>query len=208
MIGIELLPFAFPGREGLQILYHPGKPFGLFGNGIGIGRRVIKCTASLLPGVEGFPDSGEFGRSARMIIKKLELVGGLQKRLVRVLSVNVDERFTELPQLRSSNGYAVHPGPGASLDIHRAANHQHVVPRFELVGRKPPAGIFRRQELRHDIRALSAFSHDACVRPASKNKLQRIDENGLPRPGFTRQNGKALTNVQAQGLDDHKVSQA
>ena len=36
-----------------------------------------------------------------MIVQKLELIGGLQKRLMRMLPMYVNERFAEFPQLGS-----------------------------------------------------------------------------------------------------------
>ena len=76
---IEGLPFAASWRQRLQILDHPGEALGLFRNRIGVGSRVIKSAASLLPDVEGLSDGREFHGRVCMIVQKLELIGGLQK---------------------------------------------------------------------------------------------------------------------------------
>ena len=203
---IEGLPFAASWRQRLQILDHPGEALGLFRNCIGVGRRVIKSAAGLLPDVEGLSDGREFHGRTSMIVQKLELIGGLQKRLMRMLPMYVNERFAEFPQLGSRHRDAVHPGAGAALDVDRPADHQHVVARFKLVGRKPFSGALRRLKLRHDVRALSALTDDAGIRPTAENQLQSVDENGLARAGFTRQDVKAPPDIQAQGLNNHKVS--
>ena len=142
-----------------------------------------------------------------MIVQKLELIGGLPEAyLMRMLPMYVNQRFAEFPQLGSRHRDAVHPGAGASLDVDRPADHQHVVARFKLVGRKPFSGALRRLKLRHDVRALSTLTDDAGIRPTTKNQLQGVDENGLA-DGFTRQDCKAPPqDIQTQGLDDHKVS--
>ena len=203
---IEGLPLAASWRQRLQILDHPGEALGLFRNRIGVGSRVIKSAPGLLPDVEGLSDGREFHERTCMIVQKLELIGGLQKRLMRMLPMYVNERFAEFPQLGSRHRDAVHPGAGASLDVDRPADHQHVVARFKLVGRKPFSGALRRLKLRHDVRALSTLTDDAGIRPTTKNQLQGIDENGLAGAGFTRQDCKAPPDIQTQGLDDHKVS--
>ena len=106
----ERLPFVFLGTKRLQVLDHPLQAFRFFSQSIGIGRRFFQSFSSFSPDFERLPNRLEDIAVLCKIVKELELVGRLEKRLMRVLPVYVHQRFAEFAQLRGGDNDTVHPG--------------------------------------------------------------------------------------------------
>ena len=133
-------------------------------------------------------------------------MGGLQKRLMGVLAVNVDEAFAQVAQLRRRDGNAVDPGARASLVVDRSADEQRLVRALKFVFLQPAVGPFGRGEFRNDVGALRAFANDSRIAASAEDELERVDQNGLPRTRFPRENGEPPTNVKGKRFDDHEVA--
>ncbi len=62
-----------------------------------------------------------------------------------------------------------------------------------------------RVEFRFDQCAVAALAHHRGVRAFAENEAERIDDDGLPRTGFSRHHGEAGSDIDANFLDQREI---
>ena len=124
--------------------------------------------------------------SAAEAVDELQLVRGLQKRLVCVLAMDVDQAFAQFTNLRNGHRSGVDPGARTPFDINRATQN-HDVGFVETCRGEPLFHTRRDIEFGADFGALCTFANESCVAAGTQNEFQRVDQNGLARTGFTGQ---------------------
>jgi hypothetical protein len=140
------------------------------------------------------PQRGEV--DAGEAVERVALGGGVQQRLVRVLTVQVDEQRPELGQLGGGRQPAVDVGPAAARARDRP-RHDHFVGRVSrLVGARAP------HETPLDPRLVRPGPHQHRVGPAADQQLDGVDHHRLARAGLARHHGHPPAEQQAQ-LGDH-----
>jgi hypothetical protein len=129
---------------------------------------------------------GEAGQSG-VGVEQLALGVAAQQRLVCVLTVDVDEPFSDFAQLLRSRRRTVDVGARTAAGINDAAQQQFVA-GIEVVGGKPVADRGQRRDIegRGDFRLVAAGADDAGVgggrRGREASASIRIDLPGAVSP--------------------------
>ena len=141
-----------------------------------------------------------------MFVEQLQLRRGPQQRLVRVLSVHVDQAFAQLAQLCQGHGRAVDERLAASGGVDRAAREQRAVVAGELVLHQPALNMLTGTKLGRDFGALRTLAHDVGVTAFAERQQQRVDQDRFSGAGFAAQHGEARREIQVERLDDHEIA--
>jgi len=132
---------------------------------------------------------------------------GPEKRLVRMLAVDVDEPVSGLAQLVYCRGVTVDECARAPACVHHAAQQQPVRIALErmLVQPIPDPGQRIDGEFGGHVRTLGPGAHLLACRALAERQRQRVDQDGLSRTGFSRQGRKTRPKLEFQTIDDREV---
>ena len=121
-----------------------------------------------------------------------------------VLAVDVHESLAEFAHLRDRHGRGVDPGAAAALDVDRAAQDDGV--GLVESGRGEPLFHARGHvEFGAHLGALGAFADQARVAARAEHELERVDENGFARAGFTGQTRQPRRGLGRKRRDNHEI---
>ena len=129
---------------------------------------------------------------ARVAVERGALHGGVEQRLVCVLSVQVDQVAAELGELARGRQPPVDVGTAAAL------TRDH--PREDGLG----SGL-RVHEATLDARLGGAVPHERGVGPATDQQLDRLDDERLARTGLAGDGGEAGPEHEVQVGDDPEI---
>ena len=90
--------------------------------------------------------------------------------------MNVEQLFTNFPQLGGGGRAAVDPRTAFALGVYRSAQ-QEAVANFVARGFQPAGKGGRSVKLSTDIGAVCAFTDDAHISPPAGNQLQGVHQN-------------------------------
>ena len=113
------------------------------------------------------------------IVEQLALRVAAQQRLMRMLSMNIEQPFANGTHLLQRHGHAVHKGARAACRFQDAAN-QNALARIErnlLLG-KPgmKLRVFHRIELGAYFGTRRTETNQPCIRPLAQDKRQGVDQ--------------------------------
>src|SRR5690606_26935163 len=125
---------------------------------------------------------------------------GLQKALVRMLTVDVDELVAELPQLRERCRHAIDIRFAAAPLIDHAPQENGVGVEFTLF--EPAAKVSRRLEGGRDVGTVGSFTHDSGVRASAEREGKSIYQYGFTCAGLARENRETGPKLDFGTVDD------
>ena len=130
-----------------------------------------------------------------------------QQRLVGVLTVDVDQSFGDLAELRLGDRRAVQIGARAAVGIEHAAQQQTVL-AIDIVFSQPCRGRRRLVEikLRANLGALAAGAYQAGVGALAEGKRQRVDKNRFAGAGFSGERAETALELEFKAIDQYKVA--
>ena len=109
--------------------------------------------------------------------------------------MDVEQAVAEFAQLRGRGRAAVDPAAAAALQVDGAAQQQRVA-GFEAAFVEPGGESRVGIEFGAHVEPLGAFAHRAGVGPVAQRQLQRVDQDGFARAGFTGQHREAAGQVE------------
>ena len=190
--------------------------------------------------VEKFPLFDEFGvqrgktahffGDARPRVEKNAVAGNFHKRLMIVLTVDVDEKCRKRGQVGSRNGRTLNPRGRLSRVAERAAHKHATVIAFDTVFQKPRFGsnsffftVGSCVRFRHIVfgaavsvcsaeqkgsrhrRFVSTASDHLSVRLSAEQKRQGADEDRFACARFSRKHGKAARKFYRNRIDESEI---
>ena len=123
-----------------------------------------------------------------------------------MLTVNVEQLLAQLAQLCGRGGAAVDPGAALALRVHRAAQQQGFTD-IKTGVLQPVMQAHGVVEFGAHLGARGPFTDDAAIGPGTGDQLQRVNQDGFARAGFTREHGEAALQIQLQLTDDDEIAQ-
>src|SRR5690606_35684941 len=139
-------------------------------------------------------------------IEQRALVRALEQRLMRVLTVNIDEQRADAPEVRERDRLIVHEGLRAALGAddppQRAAL---LVIEAELLEPRERGVTGRAFEQHADLGPLRAVTDDARVRPVAEREAERVDEDRLAGPGLAGDDGQAVAELDLDLVDHGEI---
>ncbi len=177
------------------------------GGGGGLCRRVAPGDGRLpcLPCGGGLP--AEHGEAAVRVDERALHVRG-EERLVRVLSMQVDQLLADVLQLHEGCRTAVDPGAAAALRVQRPAQEQGGVARREIVLGEPgaDAGPVADLEGGGELGALGTGPQLAQFEAVAQEERERIQQDRLAGAGLPGQDREAAVELEIERFDDDEVA--
>ncbi len=202
----NFFPFARLRRERVELIDDPAQPLLLGQRAGGHRLRLLACALRTLPGGECVGGCTPVHSQRTMLVEQLQLRGGPQQRLMRVLAVHVDQVLTELAQLRQGHRRAVDKGLAASRSVDRAAREQQAIVARQVVSCQPLLDDLAGTKRGGDLGALRPLAHDIRITALAQRQQQRVNQNRFSRSGFAAQHRKPRREIQFEGLDDHEIA--
>ena len=131
----------------------------------------------------------------------------LEKRLVRMLAVDIDQPISGLPQLINRCRMTVDKRARTPVPIHYAAQQQSVLVTLErlLPQPVPEPSLRLKGKFGSYVRALCAGAYLLVFCTFAKRQRQRVDQDGLSGAGLARQRGETRPELKLQPIDDGEV---
>ena len=125
---------------------------------------------------------------------------------MRVLTVNVDEKIPERPQILQRHGMTVDERARAALGADQAANEAAVV-LIESLLTQPRSGrvVGIAVEQHADLGTSRALANSAGVGAIAQRQSERIDEYGFSCAGLTGHDAHARLELELDLVDDGVV---
>ena len=204
VVAADGFPFAGAQFQAVEFARLPGQAFAFLLQGFGVALRGLQRLAGFLPLLPGLLHLARQRLMAALGVEHLALAGSPQQALVRVLAVDVHQLFAQLAQLAQGHRQAVDEGLAARLRVDGAAQDQGVV-AVQLVLLQPgPQGCGHIED-RADIGAFAALAQHAGIAARAQRQRQRVHQNRLAGPGFTRKYGEARLELDLGAVDDHEI---
>ena len=139
-------------------------------------------------------------------VQQGELVIGFEQHLVSVLTVDVDQQLTQVPELGEGDGNPVDIAARAPLGGQYPPDDALTV-IFKLVGGEPGPGgrITLQQEAGTHLGLVAARAHHAGFGALPQAQPQSIDGDGFARPGLPGDAGHPRLQIELEKLDDGEV---
>ena len=206
--GGELGPLAVAHRERGELALPCGEVFALGRRGFGGVRRRI---AMLDRGAPRAPLRGNFPRErdeAAECVEERALFLGVLERLVRVLTVQVDQLLAQRAELRKRHRVAVDEGPRAALRVEHAAHQHFAVLVGERVLGEPGARVRRVGDVERgrELRPLGAGPDLPHFEAVAEQEPERVEEDRLARTGFAGEHGEPGIELEVERVDEHEVA--
>src|SRR4051812_40836411 len=136
-----------------------------------LGRELLEPT----PGAVRFRRLAGELRGVAVGIQQIALRGRPQKRLVRMLPMDVEQELAGLPQLRERCGVAVDEAAGAARLVDRPAKEYstRIAGKFAFPDPRVQRGPVRKIEVGGKVRPLGAFADQRAVALAADEELDR-----------------------------------
>ena len=190
---LELLVLAGLRRDAVDLFGDESKVVGVAGRALEtlpqsrvIRDRLSVCTEGRRVEVACLLDAG-----SRPPVEVPEMARRAQKRLMLVLTVEVDQRPDPLREGRDRSHLAIDRATAPSVGAGASASEQlHPVERESSLNE----------------RFAGATSHRPRVGPLSKKQLQRAQERGLAGAGFSREHGHARPELEPRLLDEREIA--
>ena len=139
------------------------------------------------------------------------MAAGIEERLTGVLPVDVHQAFGQRAQRRRRRQPPADVGLALAVPEHVAAQDEKLSrldrDPFGLQHRKP-RGVGGRVHRRLDHRLLRAGAQQVLAAARPQDELQRVDENGLARPRFAREDVQPGHERHRQRVDHRHVLDA
>lgn len=142
-----------------------------------------------------------------MRVEQRALRFAAQQRLMRMLTVNVDQALAYLAQLLDGDWRAIQVCARSAFDVYQSTQQQAVL-RIQVV-RLQALGCDRRIveiELGTYLGTLATCPYQAAVGAIAEGKGQGIDKNRLAGAGFTGQGAEAPLKFELQAIDQHEIA--
>jgi hypothetical protein len=150
---------------------------------------------------------GDIIAKARKIIHEIAMRAWVDHRAIGVLAVDFDERGPDGAQRLHGNRLVVHIGARAAIShLHAAQDEITFDLGTSLPGGKDRPVIGREIENRRHLPLHRARAHERAIAAPAQCQRQRIEQDGLARAGFARENGKALPETKVQPLDQNDIA--
>lgn len=193
MVGRQFVPFVGAGRELGDFGDLPLQPFPLALQRILCRARMLERGKRLAPALPGGVE--RIRAYAGIGVEQAAHGFGARKALPGVLAMDVEQAVAKLAQLRGGGRAAVDPATAASLQVDGAAQQQGVA-GFEAAFVEPCVQVRIGVELGAHIEPFGAFAHSAGVGAVAQRQLQRVDQDGFARAGFTGQHRETSGQVE------------
>ncbi len=130
-----------------------------------------------------------------------------EKRLVRMLAVDVDQPVACLAQLVDRRRVAVDEGARAAAAVHHAAQEHPVWIALERLFPQPipEAGQRLDGKFGGDVRALRPGTHLLVSGALTERERQRVDQDGFSGAGLARERGETRPELELEPIDDGKI---
>jgi hypothetical protein len=128
---------------------------------------------------------------------------------VRVLTVDVEQHFTERTQLSDGARMPVDERARTAVPIDQPTHQTGALISIEAGLGKPRAHRRSRRielELRTDFGLLRAAANHVCVAPLAQHERECVDQDGFARAGLAGQHGKARLEFELTMVDDDEVA--
>ena len=156
--------------------------------------RAVETPHGRPPGAESLCHHGRRRCQLAVGIEQRQVVARIEKRLVRVLAVEVEKALADYLQLADRGQRVVDEGPAAAL-------RRHLPPKKDFVAL---VGIQRRL----DDRLRCARAHQIAAGPPAGQQVQCAEHDRFACTGFPREHGESRLQLQVETLDDGEMSDA
>ena len=188
---LEFKPFIPGKRQGIEFADLPFELFALALQCLGASRGRPQRLLRFAPGPVGSRNlQRQFGQPG-MGVEQRPLGLSAQKRLMGVLTVDIDQELADLTQLLGGCRRTVDVAARAAAGIEHATQQQFVI-GFEVVGCQPGDYLRQAADLeggRH-FGPVATGADDAGIGTIAQGQRQRVDQDRLAGPGFPGQCAK------------------
>ncbi len=145
---------------------------------------------------------------AGVLVQHPQLLVAAQKRVVRMLAVNIDQQLAEKLQRADGDGDAIDEGARATIRAHDPAQYALTFRVFNL---QRLQCLFQRGgspglEHRADLGPLAPGAHRLAAAAAARHQRQRVDQNGFARARLAGERGGSGAELQIDVVDDSEIS--
>jgi len=206
VIRFDNLPFARLRRNLAEFLHNPSQAV-LLRRGARRHRfGFLARPLAVAPMSECGSDPGGLFAEAAMLVEQMLLRARLQQRLMRVLTVHIDQQFAQLAQLRKSCRAAIDERAAAPVCIDGPPQQGHVAALLHLVGGEPVRCNRAKTKLGSDLRARAPLADHVGIAALTEREQQGIDEDRLAGTRFTGQHCEAGREVDVEHVDDDEIA--
>ena len=140
------------------------------------------------------------------LIEKRHVICALQKRLMLVLTVNIDKQFRKTFERRKRGNSTVYSALVFAVNAHFSAEHQHVFALdaqiFEICVNRRCVVIFKNS---FNACLVGAEADERFVRALAQNEIERVYDDRLARARFTAQNVQTVFEFERQFVNERNV---
>ncbi len=133
--------------------------------------------------------------------------GWIEQGAVVMLSMDFHERAAQLAQQCGRYRPVVDERLCASVFVLDASQDQNIFAVETLIAEQAPGGMgWRNVEGRRDGRGLRAFADELAVAPRAKGEAEAIENDGLARPRFSREDCQPLGKNEIELIDQDNIA--